>query len=270
LDYQATREDDAMPTNEEGEFELVLGNKQLLSVFFVAVLLLGVFFIMGYIVGRNLSPEPALVAENRTPSTINVDPPVPTTTPGVEKPSASVRPPEPDKPSVMLPVTTPESKPIPVTRPIEPPQKAETKPVEPPKKAEAKPFEPPKKAETKPVEAPKKAEAKPVEPPKKAEVKPVEAPKKAETKPVPAPKPVETTAKPPSGGGYVLQVAAAAPSKVDEFIKRLAAKGFKATTQPVPGSDLVRIMVGPFDANGATDEAAKLKAAGFDSIRKKA
>lgn len=42
-----------MPKNEEGEFELVLGNKQLLSVFFIVVVLLGVFFTMGYIVGRN-------------------------------------------------------------------------------------------------------------------------------------------------------------------------------------------------------------------------
>jgi cell division septation protein DedD len=42
-----------MPKNEEGEFELILGNRQLLSVFFIVVVLLGVFFTMGYIVGRN-------------------------------------------------------------------------------------------------------------------------------------------------------------------------------------------------------------------------
>ena len=45
-----------MPRNEDGEFELILGNKQLLSVFFIVVILLGVFFTMGYIVGRNSSP----------------------------------------------------------------------------------------------------------------------------------------------------------------------------------------------------------------------
>jgi len=58
-----------MPGNEEGEFELVLGNKQLLSVFFVVVVLLGVFFTMGYVVGRNTAqvqvaaalPEPLVV-----------------------------------------------------------------------------------------------------------------------------------------------------------------------------------------------------------------
>ena len=40
-------------TQTEGEHELVLGNKQLLSAFFVVVILLGVFFTMGYFVGKN-------------------------------------------------------------------------------------------------------------------------------------------------------------------------------------------------------------------------
>ena len=48
-----------MPKNEDGEFELILGNRQLLSVFFIVVVLLGVFFTMGYIVGRNSGPAPA-------------------------------------------------------------------------------------------------------------------------------------------------------------------------------------------------------------------
>jgi hypothetical protein len=50
-----------MPTNEAGEFELVLGNKQLLLVFFIIVVLLGVFFTMGYVVGRNSAPLVAAV-----------------------------------------------------------------------------------------------------------------------------------------------------------------------------------------------------------------
>ena len=45
-----------MGKNEDGEFELILGNRQLLSVFFIVVILLGVFFTMGYIVGRNSGP----------------------------------------------------------------------------------------------------------------------------------------------------------------------------------------------------------------------
>jgi cell division septation protein DedD len=40
-------------TQTDGERELVLGNKQLISLFFVVVALCGVFFAMGYLIGRN-------------------------------------------------------------------------------------------------------------------------------------------------------------------------------------------------------------------------
>jgi cell division septation protein DedD len=56
-----------MKNNETGEFELVLGNKQLLSGFFIVVILFGVFFAMGYIVGRNSTPSARLAAENAAP-----------------------------------------------------------------------------------------------------------------------------------------------------------------------------------------------------------
>ncbi len=49
-----------MARNDEGEFELVLGNRQLISVFLIVVILLAVLFSMGYIVGRNSS---AVVAD---------------------------------------------------------------------------------------------------------------------------------------------------------------------------------------------------------------
>ena len=56
-----------MPRNEDGEFELLLGNRQLMSVFFIVVILLGVFFAMGYIVGRNSSPVTAPETASRRP-----------------------------------------------------------------------------------------------------------------------------------------------------------------------------------------------------------
>ena len=40
----------------DGEYELVLGNRQLLSAFFIVVILFALFFTMGYIVGRNSAP----------------------------------------------------------------------------------------------------------------------------------------------------------------------------------------------------------------------
>ncbi len=57
-----------MAKNEEGEFELVLGNRQLISVFLIVVILLAVFFSMGYIVGRNSSPGTATETARNTVS----------------------------------------------------------------------------------------------------------------------------------------------------------------------------------------------------------
>jgi hypothetical protein len=88
-----------VPKNEDGEFELILANRQLLSVFFIVVVLLGVFFTMGYIVGRNSGPAPVDVATTRKPEAkpIVVDssaPPQDTPTPVSAAPT-STRPQQP-------------------------------------------------------------------------------------------------------------------------------------------------------------------------------
>jgi cell division septation protein DedD len=75
--------------NDEGEFELVLGNRQLISVFLIVVILLGVFFSMGYIVGRNSSPTDA--ARNSAIAK-SVEPPSPV--PSAASPQASAPVPE--------------------------------------------------------------------------------------------------------------------------------------------------------------------------------
>ena len=68
----------------DGEYELVLGNRQLLSAFFIIVILFGVFFTMGYVVGRNSTPPSSAsgpaqtTAANQRPeaaSPTNVPPP---------------------------------------------------------------------------------------------------------------------------------------------------------------------------------------------------
>ena len=70
-----------MARSEDGEFELILGNKQLLSVFFIVVVLLGVFFTMGYIVGKN-SVSPDAMAGKQPPSdALVVEPSEPTVKP---------------------------------------------------------------------------------------------------------------------------------------------------------------------------------------------
>src|SRR5258708_3921735 len=105
-----------MPKNEDGEFELILGNRQLLSVFFIVVILLGVFFTMGYIVGRNSGT----VTAELTP------------VPGVD-----ARPPAPEAPA-----RTPEATPGPA--PTTPTETAPQQPATPPPAAERDP-EPPKR-----------------------------------------------------------------------------------------------------------------------------
>jgi len=51
-----------MRNNETGEYELVVGNRQLLSGFFIVVVLCAVAFAMGYVVGQN-SPRTARLAD---------------------------------------------------------------------------------------------------------------------------------------------------------------------------------------------------------------
>jgi cell division septation protein DedD len=67
----------------EGEKELVLGNKQLVSFFFVVLALCGVFFSLGYMIGRN-SSKAGLASLDGTP-------PVASTT--GERPSQESEPP---------------------------------------------------------------------------------------------------------------------------------------------------------------------------------
>jgi cell division septation protein DedD len=111
-----------LPKNDEGEFELVLGNRQLISVFVIVVALLGVFFSMGYIVGRNSSPAngaaEAARADKSSPdksnndahapdSALPSDPPAPN--PGADDPAPSAAAPsttQPERPAALPTVRT--------------------------------------------------------------------------------------------------------------------------------------------------------------------
>lgn len=67
-----------MRNNETGEFELVVGNRQLLSGFFIVVLLFAVAFAMGYVVGQNSPRSAKLAAEAASPSASGTEGPRPT------------------------------------------------------------------------------------------------------------------------------------------------------------------------------------------------
>jgi cell division septation protein DedD len=94
-----------MKNNETGEFELVLGNRQLLSGFFIVVILFAVFFVMGYIVGRNSTPatqaaagrdqaSPAEPSGGR-PQPASGTAPAPENPPAAEPPKEGAREPQP-------------------------------------------------------------------------------------------------------------------------------------------------------------------------------
>jgi cell division protein FtsN len=131
--------------NDEGEFELILGNRQLVSVFLIVVILLGVFFSMGYIVGRNSSP-PTIVADSHTA--------------GSGKPIVVDNTQHPAVPLPEEPATSPVATPPPAATPIEqaPPAAVVEKPspVKGSTPAEKKPEEP-KRVEPKPAPPPEAA-----------------------------------------------------------------------------------------------------------------
>jgi outer membrane biosynthesis protein TonB len=125
-----------LPKNDEGEFELILGNRQLISVFVIVVVLLGVFFSMGYIVGRNSSPTAASAETARTEKpAADTKPPEPAGNDG----STSVEPADPTQPSDTPPTATPPSLTQPQKTQPEKPAAPAPKPAPSPSKQEVKP-----------------------------------------------------------------------------------------------------------------------------------
>ncbi|MBZ5636110.1 MAG: hypothetical protein LAO55_23525 [Acidobacteriia bacterium] len=116
-----------MPRNDDGEFELILGNRQLMSVFFIVVILLGVFFAMGYIVGRNASPVGAPEVASHRPETKSVDAEPPSPTRESAKPAPVDSPKEADSPpKETASQQGPATKPTPPPEPVKAPSRAAT------------------------------------------------------------------------------------------------------------------------------------------------
>ncbi len=83
----ADRTSSAMSDAPDREFEIVLGNKQLFSLLFIVFVLLGVFFAMGYLMGRNTLPVDTAAAPRSGATTAGQ---VPTaTSAGDDRPSAT-------------------------------------------------------------------------------------------------------------------------------------------------------------------------------------
>jgi len=105
--------------NDEGEFELILGNRQLISVFLIVVILLGVFFSMGYIVGRNSAAGSGSVDTARTGSTEShpAQEAAPSPAPQASEPAPAAPAPAPE---TTHPVQTASEQPAPAPAPPAP------------------------------------------------------------------------------------------------------------------------------------------------------
>jgi len=214
-----------LPKNDEGEFELILGNRQLISVFVIVVVLLGLFFSMGYIVGRNSSP-----VANAT-ETARADKPGSDPHPAEPAPSDSSSPAAPsDAPAQPLVNAAPDD-PAPATTPpsitTQPERPAAAPPVAKPAASKA--------GKPKPSPA---AEATP--PPERASV----------ASQLPA--------------GQYWQVVATARPDAEIIAETLAKKGFHAVLAPAPKDGVFRVLVGPLpDAPAQAQTRTALEAAGF-------
>lgn len=91
-----------MRNQETGEFELVVGNRQLLSGFFIVVLLFAVAFAMGYVMGQNSSrsSRPENAAGTVAPIPLESQPqpsqapaPTPAAAPQQQTPDPAAQPP---------------------------------------------------------------------------------------------------------------------------------------------------------------------------------
>ena len=248
-----------MPRNDDGEFELILGNKQLLSVFFIVVTLLAVFFAMGFIMGRSVNP----VAEARKVDNAPSDKPIivdakPSAGSGI---TASTRPVEIKSP-IETEVKTPETK-LPEPK-VDVKTKAELVKEAEAKKAEERAAE--KKTEREKAEREKeaKAEAKKTEREKAEREKEAKREKKTEAKR----EPVAAGGR-PEPGGY-LQVAAVGKSEADLVVEVLAKRGFKAYAVPVEGKELFRVVVGPVKPGAEQSRTMDdLRTAGFKPFPRK-
>jgi cell division septation protein DedD len=111
-----------MKNIESGEFELVLGNRQLLSGFFIVVLLFGVAFAMGYIVGRNSAPSAKLQAEAAAAGPQSPDARPEPARPGPAQPPAASADQPPQPGADLTPATQPpDAPPQPTTQPAQTP-----------------------------------------------------------------------------------------------------------------------------------------------------
>ena len=215
-----------MARNEDGEFELMLGNKQLLSVFFLMVLLLCLCFVGGYLLGR--SAAPVLSAANESTSQ-----PITATTSSTPPPVV-----DPTPSTVTTPAPEPET------------AKAEPPPIRTAPQVSTEKAEPAKPApiKTAPVKSVEVAKATPPPPATKAAAPAAKA--SGGSQPIP--------------GRVYLQLSATDKDKADVMVDLLRSKKLPGIAAMIPENPrMYRVLVGPMSESAINDMKSQLKAGGF-------
>src|SRR5712675_1076391 len=122
-----------MPKSEDGQYELVLENRQVLVIFLFAAVLCGIFFGLGFVVGQSSkgSPTATTAKDAGTPAEKSagnkksaLSPPEPVAEPAKETPAAAAPEAKGDAKSDAKPAETPapapskpEEKPAPAPQP---------------------------------------------------------------------------------------------------------------------------------------------------------
>lgn len=231
-----------MASGRRSAGERVLEGKHVIGLFLLMLLFSGVFFTLGYVMGRNYSGQ--VSAENRMPGVGE-----PHFLPSTHKSESSA------KKSQETPTTEPASEESPVTNPDAPIKgnawgNAELGS----SKTEPAPLEP----------APKATPVLPATPLK------VASPKAKAEAPAVAPKTGKGASAAPliPNGSYLLQVAAL--SKQDDALEvagSLQKKHFAAYVQPPQKDKYYRVQVGPFKDQKSADTAKKgLEGAGYKAF----
>ena len=222
-----------MAEQRDGGFELVLSNRQLMSLFFVVVVFFAAFFSVGYVVGfghgEGSRPAPEL-AEAPAPAPAQEE---------VRLPDSLLMPAEAEAPEEPAPAAA-------RAEPKQSPRVVET--AAPPAKPAPTPAPPP---------AQKKAAAAPAAPATPA-LRPTEAPK-----PRPAAPSAATAA-----SGYNVQVSAVrVAADANNVAGNLRQKGYPAHIEADRGDGWHRVLVGPFASREAAEESRKrLTTDGFNTI----
>jgi cell division septation protein DedD len=220
-----------MRNNETGEFELVVGNRQLLSGFFIVVLLFAVAFAMGYVVGQNTQRPVKLASDGGGASTAAGS---------AANPAADSRP-QPSSP--LTPAPAPSTPPAPdAAAGQQPPSDSASAAVpQPTTQPTAQPTTQPAQA-SRPATGEKAAAA-------------------------PATTGVVGASELPPGSFW--QAIAVKPEVAEAIRQTLKDKGFPVSlTQG--SSNLTRVLVGPYSDNSAYGRAkTELENAGFRPVRYK-